>query len=323
MMCRMGSVWAALRTKRTRRIVNAVSIVLAVGLGYLTYRHFADTGWPFARADSRLMAAAGLCFLGAYGFKALGWQRLFAPHERPEPLALAAAGGAASVTGAALPGRFDDVVRVAVVRRYPGSTSCVPTVCLSLFMLGLVDAAALMPLASTAAATSDTSAPIRAALAVVAAAGLGAAVIMTFLPRLVMSGRLLRFRVTRWLSNHSTTAREAWKAWVLVFASWLTRGVALLFLLQGLGVSISIPMAIAFLCAGAASAALPIAPAGAATQAGAGAAILIASGVGAAQAVGFALAAQALVIFAGAAVVLFAAGWQGGRKLTALLPSRA
>ena len=319
----MGPVWAVLRTKRTRRVVNAVSIVLAVGLGYLTYRHFADTGWPFARADSRLIAASGLCFLLAYGFKALGWQRLFAPHERPEPLALAAAGGAACVTGAALPGRFDDVVRVAVVRRYPGTTSCVPTVCLSLFMLGLVDAAALMPLASTAAATSDTSAPIRAGLAVVAAGGLGAGLIMTFLPRLVLSGRLLRFRLTRWLHAHSTTAREAWKAWVLVLASWVTRGVGLLFLLQALGVSISIPMAIAFLCAGAASAALPIAPAGAATQAGAGAAILIGSGLGAGQAVAFALAAQALVIFAGAAVVLFAGAWEGGKRVTALRPSRA
>ena len=37
------------------------------------------------------------------------------------------------------------------------------------------------------------------------------------------------------------------------------------------------PLALAFLCASAASAALPIAPAGAATQAGAGAAILIAA----------------------------------------------
>jgi hypothetical protein len=318
MLTSMQRIWGALRTRRARRIVNALSAVFFLAVGWFAYRHFADSGWPLAKADPAFVAASGLCFLLAYGFKAYGWARLFPADERPGPLALACAGGAASVTGAALPGRFDDVVRVAVVRRYPGSTSCVPSVCLSLFMLGLVDAAALMPLASTAAATTDASTPVRAALAVVAAAGLGAGVMMTILPRLVLSTRLLRFRITRWLRSRTTSAPDAWKAWVLVLASWITRGVALLFLLQALGVSVSIPLAIAFLCAGAASAALPIAPAGAATQAGAGAALLIASGVGATQAVAFAIAAQALVIFAGAAVVVFAGVWQGGKKLARL-----
>ncbi len=317
MLLAMQRLWAELRSKRGRRTLNSLSVVLALGLGYLAYRHFADTGWPLANADPELLAASGLSFLLAYAFKAYGWQRLFAPHERPEPLALAAAGGAACVTGAALPGRFDDVVRVAVVRRYPGTTSGVSTVCLSLFMLGLVDAAALMPLASTAAATSDAGTPIRVGLSIVAAAGLGAGLIMTFLPRFIASGRMLRFRLTRWLHLHTTSTRDAWKAWVLVLASWLARGVALLFLLQALGVAVSIPLAIAFLCAGAASAALPVAPAGAATQAGAGAAILIASGLGAGPAVAFAIAAQAMVIFAGAGVCLFAAGWEGGKKLAA------
>ncbi|MGH3113351.1 MAG: hypothetical protein ACRDOP_07785, partial [Gaiellaceae bacterium] len=59
----------------------------------------------------------------------------------------------------------------------------------------------------------------------------------------------------------------------------------------------------------------PIAPAGAATQVGAGAAILIATGVSTGQAVTFAVGAQALVILAGAAVLLGAALWHGGRRL--------
>jgi hypothetical protein len=109
----------------------------------------------------------------------------------------------------------------------------------------------------------------------------------------------------------------------LVLASWVTRSVALLFLLQALGVNISIPMAIAFLCAGAASAALPVAPAGAATQAGAGAAILIASGLSATQAVAFAVAAHGLMILAGAAVVVFAAAWQGGKKVARIRAAAA
>ena len=137
----------------------------------------------------------------AYAFKAYGWHRLFAPHERPQPLTLGAACGAASVTGAALPGRFDDVVRVAVVRRATNGRAGVAPVCLSLFMLGLVDTAALMPLAGTAAATADASGAVRAALAVVAFAGFGAAVVIAVLPRLTASGRLIRFRLARWLAR--------------------------------------------------------------------------------------------------------------------------
>jgi hypothetical protein len=71
----------------------------------------------------------------------------------------------------------------------------------------------------------------------------------------------------------------------------------------------SFPLALAFLCASAASAALPIAPAGAATQAGAGSAILIASGVHAGEAIAFAVAAQVLVVGTGAIVMLLLAGW--------------
>ena len=310
----MRGVITLCRSPKGRLFLNLGTGVLAIGVSILAARHFADIGWPLAHADIRLVALSGFLFLLAYAFKAYGWHRLFAPHERPRPLALAAAGGAASVTGAALPGRFDDVVRVAVVRR-AGSGAGVPTVCLSLFMLGLVDTAALMPLASTAAAVSDTSVGVRAALGVVAFAGFGAAVVIAVLPRLTASGRFIRFRIARWMNERALCPRDAWKAWVLVLASWLTRVFGLFVLLAALDVSLSLPLALAFLCAAAASGALPVAPAGAATQAGAGAAILMASGISAAQAVSFAVAAQALLIVAGAAVLVFAAVWHGGRRL--------
>lgn len=322
MLGAMRGLWRACRSRRGRWIINGFCAVLALLTGLLAARHFAESGWPLANADYGLVAASGLCFVLAYAFKAYGWQRLFAEGERPNSLSLAAAGGAASVTGAALPGRFDDVVRVAVVRRFRDCPSGVPTLCLSLFTLGLIDAAALMPFASTAAAMSDASMPVRAGLGVVAAAGIAAMAIVVTLPRLSLSSRLIRFRIARWLHEHHVSPPEAWKALVLVLASWMTRAVALLFLLQALGVSISMPMAIAFLVAAAASGALPVAPAGAATQAGAGAAILIASGLGASTAIAFAVAAQALLMLAGAAVVVFAAVWQGGRKL-ALMRSAA
>jgi uncharacterized membrane protein YbhN (UPF0104 family) len=309
----MPGVSRALSSRRFRIGFNVVSVALALGLTYLAVRHFANVGWPLAGADVPLVAAAGLFFLAAYGVKAFGWHRLFNPSERPQPLALAAAGGAASVTGAALPGRFDDVVRIAVVRKFPGCRSGIRTLCLSLFLLGLLDAAAMSPLAATGAITQE-SLPVRAALGLVAFAGIVAGAVILTLPRLT-SSRLVRFRLARWLGERVTPPREAWKAWLFVFVSWLIRAVAVLLLLIALGVSISPLLALAFLVAGAASGALPVAPAGAATQAGAGAAMLIASGVSASQAIAFAVAAQALLIFAGAAVVLFAAAWHGGQRL--------
>ncbi len=311
------------KSRKLRLLLNIVYAVIAVGLAVVTARHFASTGWPLAHADLTLVAASSSLFFLAYAFKAIGWHRLFAPHERPHAMALAAAGGAACVTGAALPGRFDDAVRVAVVRKYPGCGEArVGTLCLSLFMLGLVDTVALMPFASAAAATSDGTA-VRWALGVVAFAGLGAAVLMTSLPRLTASGRLVRYRFVRWISQRLTAPRDAWAACALVLASWLVRGIALLALLGALGIGVSFPIALAFLCGAAASGALPIAPAGAATQAGAGAAILIASGVATTQAIAFAVAAQALLIIAGAAVLVVAALWTGGSRLAVRLATTA
>lgn len=306
------------RLPRWRLALNAASVAVALTVTLLVVRHFVESGWPLAGANPRLVAAAGLLFLLAYAFKACGWQRLFVPHERPGSLALAAATGAASVSGAALPGRVDDAVRVAVVRRYAACRPGIATVCLSLFLLGLIDTVALMPFASAAAATSEVSLAVRVGLGVVAFAGIGAAVVILALPRVSGSARLMRFRAARWLSERATCVREARAATVLILLSWLVRTGGILLLLGAVGFGLSFPLAVAFLCGAAASGALPVAPAGAATQAGAGAAILVASGVGASEAIAFAVAAQALVIFAGAAVILFALAWTGARRVAPL-----
>ena len=102
---------------------------------------------------------------------------------------------------------------------------------------------------------------------------------------------------------------------LLVTTGWLLRAVALVVLLAALGFGISFPLAVAFLTAGAAAAALPIGPAGAATQAGAGAAVLTSAGIDATEAVAFAVVAQTLAVLAGAAVVLGTAAVLGSRKL--------
>src|SRR5919109_2746963 len=85
------------RSPRGRLIVNLVSGLVAVGVAVLAARHFAETGWPLAHADLRMLGAAAGFFFLAYAFKAYGWHRLFSPTDRPRALALAPAGGAATV----------------------------------------------------------------------------------------------------------------------------------------------------------------------------------------------------------------------------------
>ena len=306
-----SDLWGSPRARLATKVGFTAFAVCMTGLAAWK---FSSAGWPFAHGHPLLIAGAGLLFLLAYPVKAWGWRRLFAPGERPHTSALAAAGGAASVTGLALPGRFDDVVRVAVVRRYPNCPAGVRAVVFSLFALGLIDAIALTPLASTAAALTHSTA-VRIALALVAAAGLGAAFVLLILPRVMACGRLIRFRLARWLHARSPCARETAKAAALVHVSWLVRVVGVFLLLGGLGLGLSLPLAMLFLCAGAASAALPVGPAGAATQAGGGAVILVASGVTASAALDFALATQALAVMAGAAVILTTLLWHGSRRL--------
>jgi hypothetical protein len=156
---------------------------------------------------------------------------------------------------------------------------------------------------------------MRAGLAVVAAAGALAAVLILALPRLAATSRFLRFRLGRWLGPRATPRRLAAQAWVLVSACWLVRALATFLLLGGLGVGFSIPLALLFLCAGAAAAALPIGPAGAATQIGAGAAALIGSGIGTSQALAAAVTLGALGVLSGAAVLLAAIAWRTGLSL--------
>lgn len=323
---RVSAVWARVRRatggRRSRVVVAIVSSVIAAALLAVAVHHFAATGWPLVGGNPLVIASAGVLFLVAYGFKAYGWRRLFRSGERPTALALAAAGGGASIMGVALPGRFDEAARVVIVRRYPGCPAGVPTICLSLFTLGLIDNIALSPLAAASASFPGLSFGVRAGFTVVAVAGLGAAALVLALPRLTRMTRLLRFRLVRWLRPRATCASDAYHAWGLVSASWFIRAVALFLLLHTFGVATSLPLAIMYLCAGAASAAIPIGPAGAATQVTAGTALLMVAGVQTSTALGFALAAQALLVLAGGAVFLMAVAWPAALGCRAALTPR-
>jgi hypothetical protein len=308
----VGALWRLGRSRRGRWALAAGSGALVIALALLAARHFATTALPLSGGEPGILVAAGLLLLLAYGFKAYGWGRLFTLGERPRPLALAAGNGGAALFGVVLPGRFDDAIRVAVVRRYPGCPAGVRALCLSLVMLGLIDSVALAPLALVAAVFPGDGIGVRAGLAVVAAAGVAAAALILALPSLASSRRALRFRLGRWLCPRTTSRRGAVEAWALVSGCWLVRATALFLLLGTLGIGYSFPLALLFLCAGAAAAALPIGPAGAATQVGAGAAALIASGVGGSQALAVSIAVGTLGVLSGAAILLAAVVWRTG-----------
>ena len=311
-----------LSNRKVQLVLNAGFGLVLLGVAYVSVRHFVGGGWPIHHADPVLTSAAALLFLAAYAFKAWGWQRLFHASERPTADALAFAGGAACVGGIALPGRVDDAIRIAVVRRYPGTKTGIGTLGLSLIVLGMLDNAALTPMASVAAAGSNHW-TTRAGFAVVAAAGIAAAAVVAFLPRIAGLSFVTRWRLGRWVAAHTHCTKEAWAAWLLISVSWTLRAVAVFLLLNALSMPGSFVLALAFLVASAASAALPIAPAGAATQAGAGAAILALGGVHTADAIAFSIAAQALVIVTGAAVILLIGSWQLALRVKSSRSARA
>jgi hypothetical protein len=315
-------VRALLSNRKFQFALNGGFGVVLLVVAFFSARHFMRAGWPLHHADPLMVGASALLFFIAYGFKAWGWQRLFAAHERPSSSALAFAGGAACVGGIALPGRIDDAVRIAIVKRFPGTRVGLGTVGLSLLVLGMLDNAALTPMASVAA-VSSSSMLVRAGFLVVAVAGVLAALVVGFLPILARRERVTRYRVGRWLASHTHCTKEALSAWLFVSVSWGLRGTAVFLLLNALSLKGSFALALAFLCASAASAALPIAPAGAATQAGAGAAILMASGMKGTEALAFSVAAQALVIVTGAAVMLLITAWHVGLRLRGRAPAVA
>ena len=121
------------------------------------------------------------------------------------------------------------------------------------------------------------------------------------------------------MHDNATSPREALWAWGAVATSWVLRSLATFVLLAALGLGTDFALALAFVCASAASAVLPVAPAGAAVQAGAGAAILVAAGIRSEDAIAFGIAAQALIIAAGAMCVLALAVWHAQARF---VPSR-
>src|SRR6266508_6093621 len=117
-------------TSRAGRTVMAVgSVLFGLAVVGLAVRHLSNTPMPFTHGRPTFLVSVGLLFIAAFMLKASGWARLFHARERPGPVSLAAAGGGATIMGIVLPGRFDELVRIAIVRRFPGCPAGIPTIC--------------------------------------------------------------------------------------------------------------------------------------------------------------------------------------------------
>jgi len=92
---------------------------------------------------------------------------------------------------------------------------------LSLLILGMLDNAALAPLAGIAAADTKSWTFVR--FFVVAIAGVLAAVVVAFLPQFAATRRVMRYRVGRWLGEHTQSRKEALAALLLISVSWALR----------------------------------------------------------------------------------------------------
>jgi lysylphosphatidylglycerol synthase-like protein len=296
-----------------RRGAAAVAVGAGVFvLAFLGARQFVGTAVPLTNGRPSLLAAAALLLLVGFVLKVLAWRRLFTVAERPHHLALVAANAGASTFGFFLPARLADLLRIAIVRRSPGCPAGVRSLCLSLVVLGLIDGAALAPIALAASAFPGHAVGMRAALAFVAVVGVASAALVLVLPRLAASGRLLRSRAGRWLSPRTSSFRNTSVIVGLLALCWIARVGAVVILLGALGVGYSFSLAVLFLCAAKAAGALP------GGQAGAGGAVLIASGVGGSTAIDVAVSGQALTTLCGLAVLLVTALWLIVVRLPAL-----
>ena len=91
---------------------------------------------------------------------------------------------------------------------------------------------------------------------------------------------------------------------MLVVVSWVLRVLAVFVLLDALSIRTSMPLALGFLCASASAAALPIAPCGRRCSGRRGSGDPRLAGIHASEAAAFAIAAQGMIVLAGAGVIV-------------------
>src|SRR4029453_5713844 len=148
--------WRGLRHSwHRRRLLGGLAFsLLSLGACVLVGRHLSDASWPLEGAHTPLVFLVGCAYLASFGFRALGWPLLFPSEERPDRARCLASCGAGAASGVVLPFRLDYVVKIATLRRLGGVRLGLETIAVSIVTLGMVDAAAMLPLAVSAVATS-------------------------------------------------------------------------------------------------------------------------------------------------------------------------
>jgi uncharacterized membrane protein YbhN (UPF0104 family) len=317
----IGDLFRGAATGRPRRLVTGVAFaVLAIAASVLVARRLTDSSWPLANVRPLFAAAAGFAYMASFVFRARGWHRLFPPGQCPDQARCLASVGAAAASGAVLPFRLDYLVKVGVLRKLGGVRVGLEAIVLSIISLGMIDAIAMLPLAISATATTESA--LRGPLLIVVAFGVCCCTLLVVGVRLVRlpllcSSRRLR-TVTEQVARHATPdgRRSAIVAWFYLFACWSSRAFGSAALLAALGLSFSPTIALSLICLGAAAAVIPITSGGAVVNAGASAAILLALGVGKDIAINFSLASGLLLVMS--ALVVGLSGIVGSLAIGAL-----
>jgi hypothetical protein len=318
------------RTQRSWKCLGggAVFCVLSVGACVLVARHLTSASWPLQKAELSLVLISAAAYLASFGFRALGWRRMFPNVERPDRARCLAACGAAAASGAVLPFRLDYLVKITVLRRLRGNILGLEPIVLSIVSLGILDAVTMLPLALCALATSG---PIfRAPLVVVVLFCLGCLGVLLAGRRLVclpLIGRSRRLTtICGRVGNSVVLTRSTAVAGVSLFACWTCRVLGSICLLLALGNGFSPTLALVILCMAGATAILPITAGGAVAGMGATAGVLFALGASRDVALNFPLASGLLLTAAAltAAVVGFTGSLASGLRERRLpLPVRA
>ncbi len=279
---------------------------LALGASFLLARHLTSASWPLQNADVALVFVAGAAYLASFGFRALGWQRVFPSRQRPDCARCLAACGASAASGTVIPFRLDYLVKISMLRSLRGVTLGLDTIVLSVVTLGMVDAMAMLPLAIGAISTSG--ALFRGPLTVVILFCLCCTGILLAGPRLERLPLVHRWpratTVCRRVGESATITRSTFVAGGFLFGCWTSRAFGSACLLMALGTGFSPTLALVVLCLSAAAGILPITAGGAVASMGATAGILFALGVSKDVAINFSLASGLLLTFAALSAAL-------------------
>lgn len=307
-----------MRRPRLEKTAGGVAVcVLCIVAGVLLARRLTNASWPLQGAELSFVLLSAAAYCASFGFRALGWRRMFPSAGRPDRSVCLAACGAAAASGVVLPFRLDYLVKISVLRRLPGNVLGLETIVLSILALGILDSITMLPLAISALATSG---PVfRAPLTVVVLFCVGCIGVLVAGRRLATLPLIRRSgRATRTCGRISETAgltRSTLVAGVMLFACWTFRVLGSVFLLLALGGGFSPTLALVALCIAGATSILPITAGGAIAGMAATAGVLFALGVSRDVAINFPLASGFLLTAAAlaAAVVGF-----GGSLVTVL-----